>query len=411
MNGISEKNRIFAYIWNAKHGKYTEEILCYMNFKAVILSGKNNKNGKTNIKIRVIHRGKVREIGTDYYIEPDYFDMENFQVRAGHPNASYLNYELKKKILEYEKKVMGANTASWHISRVVEFLKKQDCEEVNLFDYFESLIERKNLKSRRTGEIYAVTLQKMRDFWKRNYLSFEEVDKRWLEQFDRFMLLKGNDTNTRSIDMRNLRHLFNSALDDELTTRYPFRKFKIQSRIESSTHPLSVEQLKKIRDFSTDEKHLAVARDVFMISFYLIGMNVSDLYEQPRESVGRVRYKRHKTGRYYSVLVPPEMNGLMDAYADDERLFNFFRRYKSLKSFTGQVNKNLKIIGEAIGEPSLILYHARHSWATLAASVDIPREIISEALGHSVKTVTDIYIKFDFRKIDDANRKVVALLN
>ena len=43
----------------------------------------------------------------------------------------------------------------------------------------------------------------------------------------------------------------------------------------------------------------------------------------------------------------------------------------------------------------------------LAAEIDTPKETIAEALGHSVATVTDIYIKFNRRKIDEANRRVI----
>ena len=49
-------------------------------------------------------------------------------------------------------------------------------------------------------------------------------------------------------------------------------------------------------------------------------------------------------------------------------------------------------------------------WATLAAEIDTPKETIAEALGHSVDTVTDIYIKFNRRKMDEANRRVIDLL-
>ena len=57
--------------------------------------------------------------------------------------------------------------------------------------------------------------------------------------------------------------------------------------------------------------------------------------------------------------------------------------------------------------PNLTTYWARHTWATIAASLDIPKETIAAALGHGGNTVTDIYIDFDQRKVDEANRKVI----
>ena len=57
--------------------------------------------------------------------------------------------------------------------------------------------------------------------------------------------------------------------------------------------------------------------------------------------------------------------------------------------------------------PQLTMYWARHTWATIAASLDIPKETIAAALGHGGNTVTDIYIDFDQKKVDEANRKVI----
>ena len=53
------------------------------------------------------------------------------------------------------------------------------------------------------------------------------------------------------------------------------------------------------------------------------------------------------------------------------------------------------------------LYKARHSWATIAAELEIPKETIAAALGHGGNTVTDIYIDFDRKKVDEANRRVL----
>ena len=83
------------------------------------------------------------------------------------------------------------------------------------------------------------------------------------------------------------------------------------------------------------------------------------------------------------------------------------------------MNRTLKNIGpvERVGLggkkiyhplfPEITTYWARHSWATIAASLDIPRDTIAHALGHGNNTVTDIYIDFDQEKVDKANRRVL----
>ena len=79
-------------------------------------------------------------------------------------------------------------------------------------------------------------------------------------------------------------------------------------------------------------------------------------------------------------------------------------------SFSGR-----RAIGHKIAEqlklPHITAYTARYTWASLAASIDVPIEVISQALGHSYGlAVTLGYIVPDRRKVDEANKKVLALL-
>lgn len=94
-------------------------------------------------------------------------------------------------------------------------------------------------------------------------------------------------------------------------------------------------------------------------------------------------------------------------------------RWTTHQQFGKQMNKALKRMGEMerVGRggkkvfepivPELTTYWARHTWATIAASLDVPKETIAHVLGHGNDTVTDIYIDFDKKKVDEANRKVL----
>lgn len=97
--------------------------------------------------------------------------------------------------------------------------------------------------------------------------------------------------------------------------------------------------------------------------------------------------------------------------------------YKDYMNFSHRMGIALKEIGEMkrVGKggkkvhipvfPEISSYWSRHTWATFAAELDIPKETISEALGHSMGSkVTSIYINFDRKKVDEANRKVIDYL-
>ena len=377
-----------------------------MSLRSVILN-KLNKDGKTNIKIRLTHKGMTRELATDFYILPSEWDSKSLKVNSKHNNREFINFEIKKIILDYEKKLLGKDISTWHISRVIDFLKEDEVQDVNVFEYFTTVADQKMTQNKNNGRLYVETLRKLKEFHPSKSLSFDEITFQFLKRFEQWLTLRGCAVNTRSIELRNLRAVLNHAIDDEITHIYPFRKFRIKTKVESDTEPLSIEQIRKIKDFKSDSLVLQIARDVFMISFYLIGINVSDLYEAAKPPKDRVVYTRNKTKKKYSIQITPELQELIDKYRDIAQLFNFHHRYCNVHNFTRSVNKRLKVIGEEIGEPALILYHARHTWATIAASLEIPKETIAASLGHGSTSVTDVYIKFDNKKIDEANRRVI----
>lgn len=116
-------------------------------------------------------------------------------------------------------------------------------------------------------------------------------------------------------------------------------------------------------------------------------------------------------------MVQPEAMEIIERYRGQEHLLKFMDKRADYLQFIRQCNHALKTIGKTRqqgkrpeGEPidnKLTTYVARHSWATIAAALDIPKETISAALGHGSNTVTDIYIDFDRRKVDRANRMVI----
>ncbi len=187
---------------------------------------------------------------------------------------------------------------------------------------------------------------------------------------------------------------------------------------------LTVEQLRILRDYPCED-YQEKYRDMFMLMFYLVGINAADLFLAKKTDIvnGRLEYKRAKTGKLYSIKIEPEAQEIIDRYSGNEEngyLLNVMDSYSNYKDFLHRMGVGLKQIGEmerkGLGGkkiiqplfPDLSSYWSRNTWATIAASLDIPKEIIACALGHSWtdSTITNICI-FNEKKIDDANRKVI----
>ena len=86
----------------------------------------------------------------------------------------------------------------------------------NFKPYFAAFIEK--LRNKRTKEIYQATLSRMiaydPDLDKRR---FEDITVRWLIDFDTFLAKTSPSQNARNIHFRNIRTVFNRAIDEELT--------------------------------------------------------------------------------------------------------------------------------------------------------------------------------------------------
>lgn len=245
--------------------------------------------------------------------------------------------------------------------------------------------------------------------------TIDEADYNYIVGFDKYLSAR-NSRNSRNIYHRALRTAFNMAIDEERTTNYPYRRFKLRNEI-TRDKALSVEDLRRVLSCECDEIQTEY-RDMFALSLYLIGINIGDLAGLKAVQSGRVEYKRNKTSKHYSIKVYPEAQAIIDRYRGDKYLLSIRDRYKDYKDYMHHLNASLKTLGQTRvngkpyeGEPicsELSSGWARTTWATIATELDIPRETISAALGHSVVDVTATYIRLDMRKkVDAANRAVI----
>lgn len=59
----------------------------------------------------------------------------------------------------------------------------------------------------------------------------------------------------------------------------------------------------------------------------------------------------------------------------------------------------------------LTLYVARHAWASIARSKNVPISVISEGMGHDSESTTRIYLaSLDTVAVDKANRMIIKSL-
>ena len=378
------------------------------------------KTSEAALKVAVSHLSKTAYIPLEISLKPSQWDAKGCKVTQ-HPKRKSLNDAISAKLLEYkvvlsevaEKYDLDTLSANELRDLLVEW-KNSDKIRIDdncVMSVFGRFIEH---KTGRTKNLYECTEKKIRSFLGKeaDRLRFEQVNVEWLHRFNDYLAQTAPSANSRSIHMRNFRAIFNYAIDNEITTNYPFRRFKIKGE-PTRKRNFDVETLRAIFNADVLDPWMVRYRDLFKLTFMLIGINFVDLCNLKDVRNGRIEYVRAKTHKLYSIKLEPEIEAIIAKYRGDIHLLNYMDTYKDYRSFYMNTCTGLKAIRERLAEKNIVnidtltTYWARHSWATIAASLDIPKETIAAALGHSSHTVTDIYIEFDYRKVDEANRRVL----
>jgi tyrosine type site-specific recombinase len=389
------------------------------------LDTRNLVAGKTApLKLAVTQKGKTALIHLNIQLLPTQWDNRAGKV-IGHPNKFTLNTYIGKRKQDIDNVILKLTEKGEIMRMNVTEIKKRIAEELS-----PNIPQNKDLFNNRflvfaqskkdsTKKIYMHTYNRLLAYYGEDFetLSFEDITKEWLTAFDTFLQKTSPSKNARNIHLRNIRAVFNEAIDDGVTTAYPFRRFKIRP-VATPKRAFNVEQLRQLFDYPV-EGHTVKYLDMFKLIFFLIGINIIDLCKLVEIRNGRIEYYRSKTNRLYSIKVEPEAMKIIEKYRGYDYLLDIMDRYRNHKDYAKRLNENLQRIGEVnrIGRggkkmfspafPNITTYWARHSWATIAASLEIPKETIAAALGHGGNTVTDIYIDFDRKKVDEANRRVI----
>lgn len=293
-------------------------------------------------------------------------------------------------------------------------------------EYTFSLIKDLTQKGRYgTAHAYSCSMNRLLGFTSDQNFRFESFTPEFLKRYEQYLLALGRKRNTVSLYMRMLRAICNRAVRNGIASlpKGLFDEvFTGTDPSEKRAVPPSSVSLLREADLS-EHSHLELARDIFLLSFYLRGIPFVDLVHlRPADiSRGVLRYRRSKTGRLLTVTVEPCAQAIFKKYASrtvgatyllpvvkDKGALGYRQYQSALRRYNVQLGELSRLLGLKV---KLTSYVARHSWATAAYHQGIPVSIISESLGHASEKITYTYLaSFDNRTLSKANRKVIGLV-
>lgn len=411
-------------------------------FKAIVYSHHRKSDGTYNVKIRVTHNREKRHISTNVFVTAK--DLtRGLKIK----NAAVAD-QLKNEVEQYQRIAATIPPVRAHVMSVDDVCAYiNNYEEIHGafrldFIKFGYNVAQETQDSGRvgTGLYYKCAVNALVRFLQRDHLDIAEVTVKLLEDFCQYLInmparpnrVKGSRAPSSYLGaIRILHNKAKERYNDEdagiiRIPLSPFKRFKVPKPPITRKRSITIEQLQaimQVKDGNTIDSRITTARDVFLLSFGLIGMNSCDLYNAVDYDGERITYKRTKTRSRradeakISIKVEPCVRPLVEKYLDHtgKRVFNFYKRYASYQTMNANINRGLKIIGAmaSVNVDDLEFYAARHTWATLARNkANIDKATIHEALNHvdEQMRITDIYIDRDYSQQDAANKKVLELV-
>ena len=387
------------------------------------------KDGTYPVQIVVGHGTNIY-LGTNIYVTAD--DWDSKTKRCTGKGAKKTNDVLTTLLTMVGNRILELmESGQWRkLTRpqIKEMLTRLDLERPtigvpSIYDLIQKTLEGRASGTKYIAKTAIIRLNKFCGDCTKLYC--EQITPVWIDDF--YTSMSDLAINTSASYIKVVKRAVNYALDHDITTNNPFRHYRVKTE-ETRKRVLPLDKMRQLAGLET-RYHYTEYRDLFMLSFYLIGINMADLSGLTHESVvdGRIEYRRAKTGKLYSIKIEPEAKAILDKYKGKKHLLSMFDRCTNVKAYGGTLDNALARIGvpatdkdgqlqkhkngQLVMSPldkKLSWYWARYSWATYAADLDIPKDTISEALGHSHGAkVTGIYIRYNRDKVDAANRKVI----
>lgn len=377
--------------------------------------GKPKLDKSRKVSIVVSHKGQRRRIPTNIVLtDSDVSRSGKISSRKIQKAIDDKINLLKDKLYDLEIDLLGKDV---DIDWIFSYITKES-ETLDFFEYAEKWIERSTNKGKKN---YSIMLNSLERFNQCRKLPFSLIDYSFLNRYKDYL---DGHPRAQSLYLGNIRHLFNEAIkeyntdDKKVIANNPFEKFSIPKDMPNTKNRvISEENLVKVFNFK-GTRRIGMARDCYIMSFCLMGMNSVDMYECTQYKNGVLAYDRAKTrdkradNAHIEIEVPDVIKPLFKKYKGTSRVFDFYIKYSNSGSFNKHINKGLHYIADELGIPRFDFYSARHTWASIARNkLGIDKYTIHEALNHvSDLDITDIYIQKDYTNINKANAKVVDYL-
>lgn len=387
------------------------------------------KDREGSLFYQIIHQRRVRQIYPDLHIRYSEWDGTDIVVPTDCDTRRrdylfHVKEKLKSDIYRLESIVANYDESGIKYSaEEIALAYRNPAIVADFISFARNLIdEMGSVGKKKTAKRFRSVLSSLTKYIGQRTVAWRDFNSTLISGYEEFLLKRGLCRNTTSYYMRNLRSIANRAV--ECGYNLPRNPFKhVYTGVDKTIkRALPLRTICRIRDIDlTGKSRLDFARNIFMFSFYTSGMSFVDMAFLKKSDLQNdiIVYRRRKTRQLVQVKVESQIRMVLESLGQPTSSYllpiimddNEEAEQQYLNAYH-RVNRHLKKLGKILGlDTKLTMYVARHAWASIARSHNIPIAIISEAMGHDSETTTRIYLNtLDSSSVDRANNKIIKLM-
>ena len=401
----------------------TINVVCY--------KWKTLANGEYPLMLRICKDGKKKYQSLGISVLPRYWDFTRNKPKPNCPNKEYIQKiildkqtELQQRMLEFNSEQKEYTTTTLLNDENKRFELKTVCQ------FYHELIEQCKSNDKCGNRlIYKGSYNSLKVFTKNQLdIPFSAIDVSWLNKYEKWLRSKGNKETTMSLMFRTLRSAYNKAIKAKCARKsdYPFDEYKI-NKFDTKTQKRAIAKTEVLKftkevDNIGKRQYVQLSKDIFIFSYLCGGINFTDIANLTKANItnGRIHYIRQKTGKLIKLGISEEAIQIIKKYESESKGYLFpilnanihktpLQKQNRIHKMLGKINKNLKLIAAQLNvDANMTTYVARHSFASVLKKSGVSIALISEALGHSDLSTTQVYLdSFDNEQIDAAMQNLL----
>ncbi len=397
------------------------------------LNDKPNKDGQTTVRVRISDsdsdKRHIRKVIGVKILDKFWTGKYGAWISNKHPESKALNDKLSGILLKYQRAYTKLSDDTLLVPTkedVLNAVKKKEFHQ-DYLKYFDEMKQKMENYNQKKG--YVTTYNKLLDFSKGKNLTFNQINKEWLEEFELELFDSGLTPSSVHTQMKRIRAMFNDAIGDKIISQdvYPFGNhgYILPTPTETKIlERLDEDEIAELFKQNYDKSELKFyIHKAFCLSFLTAGTRIEDIMTLKWSNIknGQISYNMKKGvtgGTRKAFGIDARLKSILDVIkkpdsTDDDYLFPFLAKgiekkdsetyKKEVGNKTALYNKYLKFIADDIATDKNLTSHiARHSWAALVYEKTKDIKLIQENLGHKdIKTTMNYIGRLSTKKNDE----------